>query len=806
MKHFLFILFSIACFQKGIAQHELGILSGSIASEESNFVVVLKKATDSTIIKSELTDPNNQFIFQNIAYGHYFIEIYFLNKIQKKVHDIHINSATQSIPAINVEIKSHELNTVKISDQKPLVERKNDKLIYNVENSLEAPSNDALTVLQKAPGIIVNQVGSLSMRGKQRVNVLINGRMTYVSGEQLSNILKTTTASQIAKIEIISNPSSKYDAEGSAGIVNIILKKDQRVGTNGLIIMSGGYGKYYKSTNGININSRGKKLNVFASYNMANNLGFNDLKLHRKFYQNNLLQGAYRQSNYLLFPSSTHILKAGFDYQLNTTSELGFVASATSTAFKPKGDNLSYVENNLGIDTSYYTSSNRSDERWNNISLNGHYVKRYKQGAELSSDVDVVKYLNTSDQDFTTHYYNLQHQMTNNPYFLKGDFNGRLSIYSAKIDWTMPLTKNSKLESGLKSSLVSADNNLSYLNLLNGNYFFDSSQSNHFLYEENINAIYSSISTEYHKHAIQIGMRAEQTRAKGLQKINGNEFDRNYWQLFPTVFYTYQHSNTHQFGFSASRRIQRPSYESMNPIKLFIDANTYKTGNPYLVPQNSYIIELNHTYKQKLITTLAANITNKSITEVLIPDETQNNITIQINKNINKQYNYSLSFSLPTTVAKWWSMSNETSLYYTLFDGFLANMAIHSGNTSFNAKSIHQFTLAKHYKLQLDAFVQYKQTFTFSKLNTFGGVNLAIQRNVYKNRLQCKVSANDIFYTMRFRGSSSYTNYYESFNVQRDSRTIILTLSYRYGKNTVPGANRRNTSAEDEKQRAGKNV
>lgn len=806
----VFIL-CLICFlhDQGHAQ-ESGRIQGKLQSTETTFhqyALLLKNTSDSSLVKAELSREDQQFLFEAISFGSYFIEIRSLQQILLQTAPFSLNQSTLTLPDIQVPKATTLLQEQKITQSKPVVERKADKLIYNVENTLESPANDALAVLQKAPGLSVDQNGQISMRGKRGVMVMINGKMTYLSGAQLSNLLRTTTAGQIARIEVISNPSSKYDAEGNAGIVNIVLKKDQKRGTNGMVVLSYGRGQYGKSSNGININARGAKLNVFSSLNVFNNVGFNDLRLYRQFYQQGQLSGAYRQSNYLLFPSSNQIYKLGLDYTLSKKSSLSLITQGALTQFNPRGDNIAFVENSQGMDESYYTSINRTREKYFNYSINANTKTTLdSSGTELSTDWDYARYGQKGIQQFVTRYYNLNHEEIQAVNLLRGDVLGRLNIFAAKVDLLKPLGKNRKLEAGLKSSLVRNDNNMAYFDKSSGKPVFDLSQSNHFVYSENINALYATFSKEYQKTAVQIGLRAEQTIAKGEQKLNGQSFHRNYWQLFPTFFMSHPFNKNHELALSLSRRIQRPGYELMNPVRLFIDATTYKVGNPYLVPQNSYIAEINHTFRQKWFSTLSATWINKSITEVLIPDEQQSNITIQTNKNLNKQYIISFSESVNLKPFKWWTMNYETTIYYSRYMGVLANMDINSGTTSFNAKMVHMLQLPQAFSLQADAYLQYREVYSFTSIKPFGACNLSLQKVFNQKRTTLKLSANDIFFTSRFSGQSTYPNYNERYDVQRDSRTIILALTHRYGKNTVPGAKRRGGGAEDEKQRAGKNV
>lgn len=809
MKYFI-VMIIVWLFMQQTSAQNTGNISLMLNSETSNGVfynILLKKAKDSSIVKIENAKTKESIEFKTIPYGEYFLQVYAMNNEVADVKPFNMNTSQLNLGMITVKQQVNEIKEVKIAAQKNIVERKVDKLIYNVEATITSPADDAVTLLQKSPGISVDNNGNISMRGKNGVLVMINGKPTYVQGEQLNSLLKSTMANQVSRIEIITNPSSKYDANGNAGIVNIVLKKDMRRGTNGSATLSYGKGFYRKSNNSLSLNHRSDKINIFGAYNFVNNIGFNDLRLYRQFYADGKYQGAYQQNNYIVFPFFNHIGKLGMDYNLSSKTTIGFVASGVVNKFNPHGQNKTFVEDSAFTRQSYYTTDNRSKDFWYNFGGNANLKHVFdSSGTELTADADYVQFGNTTTQNFTTRYYDLQDNENKTPYLLLGKIKGLLDIKALKADFVHPMKNNTKIECGVKTSFVKADNNLAFYNESNGSPLYDSSQSNHFIYKENINALYSTFSVERKNTSVQIGLRAEQTVANGHQVSNNITFSRNYWQLFPTFFLSNKINANHDIGFSFSRRIQRPTYEQLNPFKFFLDPSTYKEGNPYLIPQNSYLFELTHTFRQQFTTSLSSNITNKSITEVLIPAEGQSNITIQTNKNVNRQYVYALGISAPLKIKTWWNSMFDGSVYYSQYDGELASQSIHTSTVSFNAKSMHTFTLPKQFTLQVDGFIQYAERYSFSTLSPFGAVNLSLQKSAWNKRASVKLSANDIFYTSRFRGSSHFNNYHEDFYVQRDSRNFMVAVSYRFGNTSLPPSRRRTGGAEEEKQRAGKNA
>lgn len=453
---YILVMILVWLFIKQTSAQSVGTINLLLQSESNADIyynAILKNAGDSSIIKIENAKPSVPIEFSSIPYADYFIQVYFMSKVVAEVKLFSLQTSQLDLGKIAVQQIANEIKEVKIAAQKNIVERKLDKLIYNVDATITSPADDAITVLQKSPGISVDNNGNISMRGKNGVQVMINGKLTYVQGEQLNSLLKSTMASQISKIEIITNPSSKYDANGNAGLVNIILKKDMRRGTNGTATLSYGKGFYRKSNNSLSLNHRSSQLNIFGSYNFINNIGFNDLRLYRQFYTNGKYEGAYQQHNYIVFPFYNHILRAGCDLNLSQKTTIGIAASGIINKFNPAGENKTYIEDSNLLRQSYYTTENRSRDLWYNFGANINLKHVFDStGRELTADADYVQFGNTTTQNFTTRYYDLQDNENKQPYLLLGKIKGLLDIKAIKADYVHPLKNNMKVEAGFKSS------------------------------------------------------------------------------------------------------------------------------------------------------------------------------------------------------------------------------------------------------------------------------------------------------------------------------------------------------------------
>ncbi|MDF2453348.1 MAG: hypothetical protein K0S26_2852 [Bacteroidota bacterium] len=782
-------------------------ISGKFLNKENapvaDAIIQLLRSSDSSLVKNEFTDEKGTFAFNDTKEGSYFIQANVLGYKSYLSQLIDVKDNVQ-LNDISLQKSEVDLKEVAVIARKPYVEREKGKVILNVENSINAAGSSAFELIEKAPGVRVDNNDNVNLNGKSGIAVWIDGKPTPMTGTDLANYLRGIPSSSIEKIEMISNPSARYDAAGSA-IINIKLKKDKRVGTNGSISSSYGQGVYMKTNNSLSLNHRNKKVNVFGSYNYAYREAFSHLKLDRRFYQNDTFIGAYNQDNYIKFDFNNHIARAGVDYFANKNNTFGFVVSGVSNKFNPTGDNVADVYDQTNTKSSTYTTKNRSRDNWYNYSANFNYKHSFDSlGTELSTDLDYAHFGSQIEQNFTTRYFDLNNEEYLNPYLLHGDIDGGLNIYSIKNDFVKTLKKEFKLEAGQKSSYVVADNKLSFYNRSNDLNIFDSSKSNHFIYTENINAVYTTLSKDYKKWSTQLGLRCEHTSVSGKQLVNNTSFANNYIQLFPSAFIGYKFSEKNGLEFNYSRRINRPSYEQLNPFKFYIDPTTYKEGNPYLMPQTTESFELTHVFKQKIFTTLGFGRTNKNITEVIAPADDQPKITVQTNKNLAQVDVYALNCSLPIDVTKWWHMTNEINSYYASYTGNVANTPLKNiGNLNFNINMVNTFNFTSTFSGEVSAYYQTKEVYAFDVINPRWFFNLGLQKKLWNNRATLKLNVNDILYTNQTTADVTFTDYREHFVVQRDSRVVTIAFTYKFGKSSVPGSKKRQGGADDIKQRAG---
>lgn len=792
---------------------ERGAVKIKIISEKKEplpgITVSLLKLEDSSLAKAAITDDQGNAEMEGVRYGSYFIKATAAGyqPAYTSFFQVAASQLQHTVPPLELSTAVMQMQEVTVTARKPFIERQLDKIVVNVESSITAAGSSAFEVLERSPGVVIDHNDNISMKGKAGVIVMINGKPSVIAGSDLGNYLRGLPANAIEKIELISNPSARYDAAGNAGIINIVMKKDQRLGTNGTLTASYGQGRYPKTGQGLTFNHRTNKLNIFGNYNFAYRKAFSNLTLYRQFFKDGQPDGVFDQDNFITFPFKNHIARAGIDYSVSKKTIAGIVLSGISNKFNSRGRTHSGILDADNMPAGFDKNYSSNDDHWFNYGVNANLKHTFDSaGTELNMDLDYARFGNNTDQNFRTEFYNNNGNAIRDPYLLIGDIAGKLNIKSVKADFIKMLPGKAKLETGIKSSVVRADNDLAYYNASGGTPVFDPAQSNHFIYDENINAAYLSFGKEYKQINFQVGLRTEYTRIKGNQLATSQKFDSSYINLFPSAFLNYKLAEKHEIGFSVSRRLDRPNYRQLNPFKFFINNTTYSEGNPYLRPQYTYSFEMSHTYNQRITTTLLYTITKGNITQVIFPAENEEKITIQTDRNLAEFRFYGINISAPLQITKWWNSTNNMNVYYGLYKGNLANTNLRNGNVNFNINSNNSFTIGKKgYAAELTGIFRAAEVYGFMKVRPVGQIAVGVQKTVFKNKGTLRLNVSDVFYTQVSRATITFADYIETFRVRRETRVATISFTYRFGNNKVAAARRRTSGAEPERQRAAAN-
>jgi hypothetical protein len=756
--------------------------------------------------QSTQTDTGGYFRLSVVEKGDYLIKI---SSVGMDSLSVAINLGDQkvvTIPDIVLSSYVQQLKQVNIVSKKPYIEQKIDRTVVNVNAMISNTGANALEALEKAPGVIVDQNGAITFKGKSGVMLLIDDKPTYLSGENLASYLKSLQASQLDQIELMTNPPAKYEASGNAGVINIKTKKTKLNGFNGSLAVNLGHANFLRTGEGLNLTYRTDKVNWFASAGFNASKSYNTIDLQRNYFDaGGNLSSVYKEFASLQPKTKNYNLKFGMDYTLSPKTIVGFVLTGSLSLSDRYNPVNSTIYNNLGLLDSTILASNYRKGKFESGGINFNYGHKFDSlGKALTFDLDYVKYRTNGDDTFLNSSYRANGSLAGQQ-TITDHLPANIAIYSAKSDYTQPLQGKAKLEAGVKSSYVNTDNAANYFNVANGASQVDNNRTNQFLYKENINAAYLNFSKEFQRFAVQAGLRGEQTNVQGHQLGNAvkpdSSFNQHYFGLFPTAYLLYKldSAGRHTLNFSFGRRIDRPFYQDLNPFVTIIDKYTYFSGNPFLKPQYTYNYELSYSAGSIFSATLFYNDYKSFQTETIQQSggvfiSTTNNIGQKITKGINATSSFS--------PAKWWDCNVYSEVVNFVFKGQVYNSRLDKSSTYFYIEANNQFNLSGGWSAELSGFYIGRRTVGQFDLDAKSQVSAGIQKKVFHNNGSVRLAARDIFLANYSAGSiSNIPGVTSTYKNVSDSRIVTLGFSYNFGS---PGKNvkKRNTgSAQSEQNR-----
>ena len=774
--------------------------------------IMLLRAKDSVLVKTEVADKSGNYKFEPVKPGSYFITTSNVGMKKTSSAVITVKEGESFLaPMITLVPAEKNLQGVTVTNTKPMVEVKADKMIVNVEGTINAVGNDALELLRKSPGVMVDKDDNLSLAGKNGVQVYIDGKPSPLTGADLASYLKSLQSSQIESIEIITNPSAKYEAAGNGGIINIKLKKNKALGTNGSINAGYNIGIYAKYNGGFSLNHRNSKSNIFGNYNF--NEGLNEVSFTLNREQGDSL---FNQTNRLLSRNKyTHNFKIGADYFINKKSTIGVLINGNISAneITTEGPMYIYYKPTYTLNRILYATSNNDSKR-NNVNFNINYRYAVTGGKELNIDADYGFFNLLSYQLQPNKYYDGTGliNLYNNVYRMNSPTD--IGIYSFKTDYEQDFKKG-RLGLGVKIGFVKTDNNFQRYNVYTASEVYDKDKSNRFNYSENINAAYVNYNRAFKGFTVQGGLRIENTNSDGrstglksdlLTPPTYSNYDssihKNYVDFFPSAAITFNKNPMKQWGFTYSRRIDRPAYQDLNPFEFKINDYTFMKGNTKLKPQYTNSYGMSFTYKYKL--NIGLNYSHVKDIFTQIPDTTEKSKSFLTKKNLATQDIVSLNISYPFQY-KWYSFFANVNTNYSSYKSTSPTGGDRNINLQITALNLfmqNSFNLGKGYKAELSGFYNspsiYQGTF---QAKSFFEVDGGLQKSILKGKGNVKASVSDIFNSLKFRGKIDYTGQHSIGVFKPESRQFKINFSYRFGNNQVKAARLRKATIDEENKR-----
>ena len=763
--------------------------------------VSLLQAKDSSLVKADISDTKGQYKVVT-ASGGKFILSYTIMGFEKKFSEAFELAAAQqyTVPDIKLVLASKKLQDVTVTSRKPMIEIKADKTIFNVESSINATGSNAMELLQKSPGVQVDNNDNVTMKGRTGVKIYIDGKPTQLDAKSLAAYLKSINSNDVEAIEMISNPSAKYDASGSSGIINIRLKKNKKIGTNGSVSAGFVQGITPKGNGSANLNYRDKKINLFSNVGVNAGRYENGLDLYRI-----QKDSIYDQHSTNWSDNKNLNVKAGADLFINSKNTLGVMVTGNFS------DNDWSSKSNTAI---YYAPGNqyvKSLQAFNvipgsrtNMNSNLNYRYADTSGKEINIDADYGRFHSTG-RSYQPNYYIDKNGVALSEIINRNYTPTDINIYTIKSDVEQPKWKG-KLGYGVKFSYVRTTNSFDFFNDINGATVKQLSRSNSFAYTENVNAAYINYQRQFNTAwSMQAGLRAEQTNSEGiLTRADGivqadNTVTKHYFDLFPSAALTWTVNTKNTLNLTYSKRIARPSYQDLNPFENKLDELTYDKGNAFLKPQYTDNVELTHTLKGMINTTIGYSFVKDYATQTT---DTLNNATYVQQKNLATQKIISFSIGSPLPIAKWWNGYANIWYNYQIFNGQIGGKELHTELPLYGAYMQHTFTLGNDYSAEISGWFSGPNIWGATwRTKSQGGVDVGFKKDLLQKKATIKVTATDIFHTNPWSSSSDFGGLYIKGNGRWESQTIRINFTYRFGSTQVKAARQRKTGIESEANR-----
>lgn len=809
MRFFSFLLIFLISCSSILAQN--ASVNGKVLDDKNEVIpfatVVAYKASDNRMAKGAVTDDSGNFKIEKLAAAEYYLKISYIGFDEYQSENFNLGeNDNKPFGEIKLQNTSTELEGVTVVGKRPIVEVKPDKTTFNVDGSLNATGNNGMELLQKAPGVVVDNEDNVYLAGKSGVRIYINGKPSPLQGADLASFLKSVNSSDIDKIDIITNPSAKYDAEGNAGIIDIKFKKDTRYGANGTLNLGFQQGKYRRYNGGVSGNFRTKKTNVYARYGVDAGTNWWFMDSYR------LQDGEYFDlNNDSQNENNAHNVKTGIDYYINKKHTIGFIFDGNFSKSDQNQESTTFIgpqSDDAFVDRTL-TTNNITESSRQNVNFNVNYAFDDGEDQTWNVDVDYGFYNRESDQFQPNQYAFSSGAVENLDFRLLTPNN--INITSVKFDHERPLKKG-KLGFGAKTAFVNTLNTLENFIITDSEEILLTELSSDFDYTENVNAAYANYNFKKDKWGFQGGVRMEQTNSRGILtaevQTENDDVKRSYIDFFPSAGISYQINPTNSLNLNYSRRINRPNYENLNPFVTKISDVSSFSGNPFLNPQYGNSFSLTYTFKYKYSLTYNYSYTNDFMGMVSKQDPNNEKATTLTWLNLDWQQVHNASISVPHQITKWWSSYSNVSVNYLrnysdqdIERGISEKIDLSSSFLSYYTQ--HTFSLPWELKFEVSSWFSSGGIWQgIFKTKPMGSLDLGLQRKFMDGKANLKLAFNDVLKTARWSGSDSFDGISSTARGGWDSHKFRVNFTYMFGNQDILKGRKRKTGLEDENKRA----
>jgi len=762
--------------------------------------VLLLRSSDSALIKGSVTVANGRYVFEEISPGTYIVSASTTEYSTGFSQGLVVNNENKEIPPLNLSPKISSLKGVTVVTRKPLYEVKIDRMVINVANNITATGTTVLDVLERSPGVIVDrQNNGVSVNGKSGVVVMINGRINHMPISAVVQMLEGMPADNVEKLEIITTPPANFDAEGNAGYINIVLKKNSQFGTNGSYSFTAGYSRGLVTTATGNINHQQKRWNLYGNYSLNRVVSdqtavFN----HGSFYQGNFLED--HGTSHRDPVETIGDLRIGADYDVKKDLVIGTLVTLYDRRWDMDAFNESFGYTNGKLDT-IVNVVNSEKHPLNSYDINLNVQKNYRD-AKLSMNLDYMNYKEKNPVTYVNYYYDGNSNFLGDEH-VRSNKNTPVKLWIGTIDYDKNLGKKGSVSGGLKTTFSSFTNVVEVDQLSQSAWVPIPELTATYFLNENITAAYTNFEWSFSdKTKMKSGLRYEYTNSNLRTETEKDIVDRHYGKFFPSAFLSHNFGADKAISFAYSRRITRPTFWNLAPFVIFMDPNTFFSGNPALQPAITDNTNVSLSLKSKAIT-LSYSIESSPITNFSPHVDSATNKQILAAENQRNSKTLNLNLSLPITITKWWNMQLSLSANYQKLNGLYNNEPVALETKNGFVSVLESIKLPKGYSFSLTGFYNSGGLFGISKADGFGSLDMGCQKKFRNEKSMLRLNWTNALNTMKFRFSANIPekNLYSSAQILFLHPGLHLTFTHNFGSEKVKAKRDRSTGTEEEKNR-----
>jgi len=781
---FILVLFIVNCLsaQTRSTATVTGIVKDSLNNSSLRYVnVLLQDSIDSTKTSGAMTDNNGRFQIINVFPGTYIIKISYIGYKNKITHSFNVDSKTKvkDIGTILLSDTSVTLEEVLITSRRTLFSNQIDKKVYNVDQDIMSKSGSASDLLQNVPSVQVDIDGNVSLRSSSNVLVMINGKTSPLMGSNQATVLQSIPANTIEKIEVITNPSAKYRPDGTSGIINIVLKKNKSTGFNGTF--NGNLGLAGRHNAGFHLNYNTGDFNIFGGYNLRKNNRKRANTDNRQQIDSSFNVTNYNQNNNGLYYPLSHFVTLGADYSLDNSNQLGISGNYFYDSFTRNDFTNNLYTNGSGSLIENYNRNRHDNEFEKESDYTMYFEHRFPaDDHKLRIEFTGSHAPEQEDNHFTNVYYYPLFPTTYDNTLIKQTED----INQLSVDYSDPLSDNTNLEAGYEGNFHKNDFDFysQYYNTTQNKFVTDVGQTSHFIYNENIHAVYGILEHSFGSFGLQGGLRVEQSYGKANLVTTDSSFNKDYFNIYPTMHIAYNLSDLNKIQLSYSRRVRRPESDDINPFPEYRDPRNVRAGNPTLLPEYVHSVELGFSYQTdqySILPSIYYRYRTNGFTRVtnLINDTT----SLTTEENLLHDQSAGFEFILSANAGRFLNINLNTDIFYDQIDASNLGNSNNKSIISWSGNCTLDMNLTSSLLFQLNSNYRSARLTPQGEFRPRFVVNIGAKQELLKDKLSLLVTISDVFNSLRREITINTPQLIETYVGTRDSRLLYVGLSYNFG-------------------------